>query len=283
MAGLDSFAVRRWQSSHVAFNFLAGKLQTWWLNCSSSKSSAATSSTGSISSGGSFSVEEGAPESQSNKLERQIDWITEVLHKLLTKVVARRQAMVLAGKQTESAKFQVEDARSGTVLEEVTEVIKLGVFSSRVAKKQLEIENSIDLGEDVRKQLRAYIECVAYLYNQKDNAFHNFSHVCHVIMSVSKLLSRIVAPVEFEPELSKSQHTSMPSLGKEQKAMEKLAGQMQHATVGQYVKDQKRKTIKKNKRAHDHTFGITSDPLVQFACIFSALIHDGKSFSQSYI
>ena len=25
---------------------------------------------------------------------------------------------------------------------------------------------------------------------------------------------------------------------------------------------------------HDHTFGITSDPLTQFACVFSALIHD---------
>ena len=27
---------------------------------------------------------------------------------------------------------------------------------------------------------------------------------------------------------------------------------------------------------HDHTYGITSDPLTQFACVFSALIHDGK-------
>jgi hypothetical protein len=26
---------------------------------------------------------------------------------------------------------------------------------------------------------------------------------------------------------------------------------------------------------HDHTYGITSDPLTQFACVFSALIHDG--------
>lgn len=25
---------------------------------------------------------------------------------------------------------------------------------------------------------------------------------------------------------------------------------------------------------HDHTYGITSDPLTQFACIFSAMIHD---------
>ena len=29
---------------------------------------------------------------------------------------------------------------------------------------------------------------------------------------------------------------------------------------------------------HSHTYGITSDPLTQFACVFSALIHDvGKS------
>ena len=35
---------------------------------------------------------------------------------------------------------------------------------------------------------------------------------------------------------------------------------------------------KKNARAaatlHDHTYGITSDPLTQFACAFSALVHD---------
>lgn len=29
------------------------------------------------------------------------------------------------------------------------------------------------------------------------------------------------------------------------------------------------------KTLHDHTYGITSDPLTQFACVFSALIHDG--------
>jgi hypothetical protein len=29
-----------------------------------------------------------------------------------------------------------------------------------------------------------------------------------------------------------------------------------------------------DKRLHDHTYGITSDPLTQFAVAFSALIHD---------
>lgn len=28
------------------------------------------------------------------------------------------------------------------------------------------------------------------------------------------------------------------------------------------------------KAAHDHTCGITSDPLTQFVCVFSALMHD---------
>merc|ERR1712154_511534 len=28
------------------------------------------------------------------------------------------------------------------------------------------------------------------------------------------------------------------------------------------------------EQVHEHTYGITSDPLTQFACVFSALIHD---------
>eukprot|EP00977_Amphora_coffeiformis_P000684 scaffold149_cov179-Amphora_coffeaeformis.AAC.7 len=29
-----------------------------------------------------------------------------------------------------------------------------------------------------------------------------------------------------------------------------------------------------SQKLHDHTYGITSDPLTQFACVFSALVHD---------
>ena len=56
-------------------------------------------------------------------------------------------------------------------------------------------------------------------------------------MSVSKLLSRIVAPKLDTSDSSKAMH---------------------------------------GKLLHDHTYGITSDPLTQFACIFSALIHDAE-------
>jgi hypothetical protein len=67
-----------------------------------------------------------------------------------------------------------------------------------------------------------------------DNPFHCFEHASHVTMSVAKLLSRIVAPSDMD-------------FSDGQQALSKL---------------------------HDHTFGITSDPLTQFACVIAALIHD---------
>jgi hypothetical protein len=72
------------------------------------------------------------------------------------------------------------------------------------------------------------------MYN--DNPFHNFAHASHVVMSVLKLLSRIVAPDDMDDT-----HDDQGAL-------------------------------------HDHTYGITSDPLTQFACAFSALIHDVGEF-----
>jgi len=69
----------------------------------------------------------------------------------------------------------------------------------------------------------------------RDNSFHCFEHSSNITQSVSKLLGYIESPAD--------QHIR------------------QEDTV-------------KNIDLHNQTFGITSDPLVAFACIFSALIHD---------
>jgi hypothetical protein len=69
----------------------------------------------------------------------------------------------------------------------------------------------------------------------QDNPFHNFEHASHVTMSVVKLLSRIVAPSDNKCD-EKGNHNAFT--------------------------------------LHDYTYGMTSDPLTQFACVFSALIHD---------
>jgi hypothetical protein len=68
----------------------------------------------------------------------------------------------------------------------------------------------------------------------RDNPFHNFEYASHVTLSTVKLMSRIVAP--------------------------DLRGADADGDV--------------EKNLHDHTYGITSDPLTQFACVFAALIHD---------
>ena len=39
--------------------------------------------------------------------------------------------------------------------------------------------------------------------------------------------------------------------------------------------DKENKNKDMSQKLHDHTYGITSDPLTQFACVFSALVHDG--------
>jgi hypothetical protein len=77
----------------------------------------------------------------------------------------------------------------------------------------------------------------------RKNPFHNFQHASHVAMSVTKLLSRIVAPEILESMVDNEQNDVVDE--------SKLLARM-----------------------HDHTYGITSDPLTQFACVFSALIHD---------
>lgn len=96
--------------------------------------------------------------------------------------------------------------------------------------------NVQDPSMDLNEDLMTQLRTYIFMVSNtyKENPFHNFEHASHVTMSVAKLLSRIVAP-DLET-LSIDGNTS--------------------------------------STLHDHTYGITSDPLTQFACILAALIHD---------
>lgn len=69
----------------------------------------------------------------------------------------------------------------------------------------------------------------------RKNPFHNFEHASHVTMSANKLLNRIVIPENVDYDRESNDIAS---------------------------------------DLHDYTYGITSDPLTQFAVVFSALVHD---------
>jgi len=178
------------------------------------------------------------PDCMNNLYDRQtrlIDWNTETLLGLLKKVVARR------GDSSPSRRRILEAnpamLHGGSIpLEEVKEIIELPEFNHRTGKKQQD-PDSVEISSQVVSQLREYVSCIANQY--RNNAFHNFEHASHVAMSVIKLLSRIVAPREMEAEIIGAANNKKTA-----------------ATL------------------HDHTYGITSDPLTQFACAFSALIHD---------
>ena len=62
---------------------------------------------------------------------------------------------------------------------------------SKPAKYAMDPEQ-VELPHSVYDQLRQYVSWVASLYH--DVPFHGFEHASHVLMSVVKLLSRIVTP-----------------------------------------------------------------------------------------
>lgn len=173
----------------------------------------------------------------SSKANRLVKWNVEIISRLLKQVIARRNETNQVDVEGDpSEEFTVTTSRfeGTTVIDEVKEIIQLPEFDVAAAKNQQD-PATIELDEKVQQQLFDYVALIASMY--RDVPFHNFEHASHVTMSVTKLLSRIVAPDDI--------------LTKEDDNDQKMS-----------------------KNLHDHTFGITSDPLTQLAVVMAALIHD---------
>jgi hypothetical protein len=164
---------------------------------------------------------------------RLVDWIVECLATLLRKVVARRIAVELIAKQSRP-EIMPGMVDGKTFLEEVKEIVVLPEFDSKAHRQERDSE-SIVLPQAAVEQLREYVARIATMY--RNNPFHNFEHASHVMMSVIKLLSRIVAPAELDVDETVGIASSR-----------KFAASL-----------------------HDHTYGITSDPLVSNCSIESSL------------
>ncbi|KAL7565542.1 hypothetical protein ACA910_003819 [Epithemia clementina (nom. ined.)] len=215
-----------------------GTLTTFWLKKSVNYGQHGFMEDG----GGSFSQDMSyTPKILSNKTGRLIDWTVEKLFSLLKEIVHRRQILGVlpSGNRVEyEAQLAQSIFRKGpTLLDEVEEVIWLPRFNSNAKSRQVDSDqqSNAEIPDVILDELTRYVTEIASMY--KENPFHNFEHASHVTMSVVKLLSRIVAPSEVDYG-DKS---------------EKMDGPVS---------------------LHDHTYGITSDPLTQFSCVLSALIHD---------
>jgi hypothetical protein len=118
--------------------------------------------------------------------------------------------------------------------DEVTEVVNMAPFDPAAAKMDL---NCTEIDPIVCGQLKDYVKTIASTY--MNNPFHNFYHASHVTMSASKLINRIN---------SADQHGG-------------FSGQVGSNNGF-------------DSNLHAATYGIASDPLTQFAVVFSAMIHD---------
>lgn len=156
-----------------------GALQTYWLN-------PRNGNTGSDADANEQkSVEkapEAAPEPQekksvpalNQKTQRLIDWNCELLLQNLRKIVARRETESLRVSTSHSRKTKIQLLENnlctpGNAISEIEEIIHLPKFE---ASKEAVDPKSIDLGEDVKAQMRDFVSILASLY--RDNEFHCF-------------------------------------------------------------------------------------------------------------
>uniref|UniRef100_A0A7S3L1M8 Phosphodiesterase n=1 Tax=Amphora coffeiformis TaxID=265554 RepID=A0A7S3L1M8_9STRA len=226
-----------------------GDLQTYWIEVTAGqqrRSSDDMSGDGSSQDGQSkiWGNEDEIPEvvTQRARHQRLIDYNVDLLAQHLKAVEARRRVLSMAGRRCSQGghapmihKPSTETTDDGrTVLDEVAEVIRLPTFDARSFKGHVD-PASIELDSRVMSQLKRYVTIIAAMY--RSNPFHNFEHASHVLMSVTKLLQRVVEP-----------HNAFKKKGKN--------------------------TTELASELHNYTFGITSDPLTQFGILFSALIHD---------
>jgi hypothetical protein len=171
------------------------------------------------------------------KEERLIDWNVAVLMSFLEKVVQHR----LMAPESRSVRFgrsasDIAKTRQSFEGEQSGLIIDEVVEVISLPKFHSSFLNARGRSAVLPKEVQIQMkEFVASIASMyRQVPFHNFEHASHVTMSANKLMKRIILPEDT------ANHQS-----------------------GMTASD-----------LHFSTFGISSDPLTQFAVVFSALIHD---------
>ena len=176
------------------------------------------------------------------RTDRLVGWLEVVLQQQLQKIIARRNALM-----RNPGWVEWNERSSGMVIDEIAEIIRFTPFDDQI-KAELESDDfhDVNLPPRVEEQLRKYIEAIAKQYHLT-NSFHNFEHAAHTTLSVSKLMRRIV-----------------------------------EGGGSNGVRSEKGASELNAKEHHIQTYGIATDPLIQFSCVFAALIHGTYESSISY-
>jgi Adenylate and Guanylate cyclase catalytic domain/3'5'-cyclic nucleotide phosphodiesterase len=239
-----------------------GEMITYWLKPSRQFGdsvialSSQNSCSGSVGTASQGATSASGVEASNVKVTRLIDWNVQVLEELLKRIVARREVCQENDKTPPNEELFKHSMLSA--IDEVREIINLPRFDERALQSQRDPER-IQLPQAAIRQLYQFVQNIAAMY--RDNPFHNFEHASHVLMSVYKLLNRIIAP-DITCGLIRTELDGIETISNDNKNSSRTF----RRSFGQ---DDVNAAV-----LHDHTYGITSDPLTQFACVLSALIHD---------
>ena len=214
-----------------------GEMQTYWIDPISRRPGSVRSFV-STSSGADMSVGAAGVDFLDERTERLIDWNTDILARLIRQIVAERRATNKTTSPLVGSSSKLITNKDQIVIDEVLEVIELPPFDSAAHHTTID-PDSIELDPIVIDELRNFVVAIASSY--LPNSFHNFEHCSHVTMSVLKLLGRIVSP-DVSVDVSS---------GSAAEQRERVA-----------------------RSIYDQTYGITANAMTQFACVFSAMIHD---------
>jgi len=206
-----------------------GRMETYWIE--PDVDGLAITDTGSVSG----SSQRGYVVGEA-RLRHLIDFNVDVLENLLKDLVAFNLSIRSSSRHKSSSQLQVTTAQGGANMsmprDEIVEVIPVPEMTKRNLAKVT--PDNVALPPQVASQMRDFITSLAYAHNNQ-NPFHNFDHATHVAMSVRKLLSRILKPLQ------------------------KSGGK-----------------VSRQSAILQSTYSLTSDPMIQFAVYFSALVHDAE-------
>jgi hypothetical protein len=172
------------------------------------------------------------------------------------------------------------------VLSEVKEIIELPEFDE--CRDQDSSTSATDLDDQVKKQLRRYIHLLASMY--EDNAFHCFEHATHVAMAMVCISFHVAFlfcqnPLLLTDDVIFDHCSTFRYVGQEPfPYCCSQAGNYPKGPPRSYVSFASYSCLPPCQLlvALSHiqlllfacSYGITSDPLTQFAVILAALMHD---------
>lgn len=176
-----------------------------------------------------------------DKTKRLVDWCFSTFHQELQSLLAHRgmqYSFFMEFSQSQVGgndwdKALKDSAALKTPRDEIVQSIDFAAFLCRKSSisKLNEDPGSMQVPEHVAEELRLYLSVIAGRY--RSNAYHNFEHACHVVMTSKKMLRQCY--ISEESPVSQRQESAI-------------------------------------RRNEPLLVSVTSDPLVKVAILFASLI-----------